>query len=141
MRHDLEERLARGLCGLPCACPEIERQAAISRINNVEINLLNLIICITNCCLLRFNPAHCITFFDVLVGPVDFRLGSVFAHFGYFNGGFGVQVTTTEPIDSKTEWQGQLIRRDDTTVYLSQKGRTIQIPRELVSKVYLDDNG
>ncbi len=56
-------------------------------------------------------------------------------------GGFGVQVTTTEPIDSKTAWQGQLIRRDDTTVYLSQKGRTIQIPRELVSKVYLDDNG
>jgi ribosome maturation factor RimP len=55
-------------------------------------------------------------------------------------GGFAVQVTTTEPIDSKTEWQGQLIRRDDTTVYLSQKGRTVQIPRELVSKVYLDDN-
>ena len=56
-------------------------------------------------------------------------------------GGFAVQVTTNQPLDSKTEWQGQLIRRDDTTIYLSQKGRTIQIPRELVSKVSLDDNG
>jgi ribosome maturation factor RimP len=54
--------------------------------------------------------------------------------------GFAVQVTTHQPIDSKTEWQGQLIRRDETTIYLSQKGRTIQIPRELVSKVYLHDN-
>jgi ribosome maturation factor RimP len=56
-------------------------------------------------------------------------------------GGFAVQVTTNQPLDSKTEWQGQLIRRDDTTIYLSQKGRTIQILRELVSKVSLDDNG
>jgi ribosome maturation factor RimP len=56
-------------------------------------------------------------------------------------GGFAVQVTTNQPLDSKTEWQGQLIRRDDTKIYLSQKGRTIEIPRELVSKVYLDDNG
>jgi ribosome maturation factor RimP len=55
--------------------------------------------------------------------------------------GFAVQVTTNQPLDSKTEWQGQLIRRDDTKIYLSQKGRTIEIPRELVSKVYLDDNG
>jgi ribosome maturation factor RimP len=55
-------------------------------------------------------------------------------------GGFAVQVTTNQPLDSKTEWQGQLIRRDDTKIYLSQKGRTIEIPRELVSKVYLDDN-
>jgi ribosome maturation factor RimP len=55
-------------------------------------------------------------------------------------GGFAVQVTTHQPIDSKTEWQGQLIRRDDTKIYLSQKGRTVEIPRELVSKVSLDDN-
>jgi ribosome maturation factor RimP len=55
--------------------------------------------------------------------------------------GFAVQVTTNQPLDSKTEWQGQLIRRDDTKIYLSQKGRTIEIPRELVSQVYLDDNG
>jgi ribosome maturation factor RimP len=57
--------------------------------------------------------------------------------------GFAVQITTDRPLndkDNKTEWQGQLVRRDETTIYLSQKGRTIQIPRELVSKVSLDDN-
>ena len=54
--------------------------------------------------------------------------------------GFVVQVTTHQPLDSKTEWQGQLIRRDETKIYLSQKGRTVEIPRELVSKVSLDDN-
>jgi ribosome maturation factor RimP len=54
-------------------------------------------------------------------------------------GGFAVEVTTNQPLDGKTEWQGQLIRRDDTKIYLSQKGRTIEIPRELVNKVYLDD--
>jgi len=53
--------------------------------------------------------------------------------------GFAVRVTTDQPVAGKTEWQGQLIRRDDTTIYLSQKGRTIEIARELVSRVYLDD--
>ena len=52
---------------------------------------------------------------------------------------FAVQVTTLQPVDKKTEWQGQLIRRDDTKIYLSLKGRTVEIPRELVSKVSLDD--
>jgi ribosome maturation factor RimP len=53
--------------------------------------------------------------------------------------GFAVCVTATEPIDNKTEWKGQLVRRDDTKVYLSQKGRTIELPRASVSRVYLDD--
>lgn len=53
--------------------------------------------------------------------------------------GFAVQVKAHQPSDNKTEWQGQLIRRDDTKIYLSQKGRTIEIPRAVVSKVYLDD--
>jgi ribosome maturation factor RimP len=53
--------------------------------------------------------------------------------------GFAVQVTTTQASDKKSELKGQLIRRDDTTIYLNQKGRTIEIPRELVSKVSLDD--
>jgi ribosome maturation factor RimP len=56
-------------------------------------------------------------------------------------GGFAVQVTTTELVDNKTEWQGQLIRRDETAIYLSQKGRTVTIPRAVVGKVSLDDNG
>jgi ribosome maturation factor RimP len=55
--------------------------------------------------------------------------------------GFAVQVTTNESLDSKTEWQGNLIRRDETKIYLSQKGRTIEILRELVIKVSLDDLG
>jgi ribosome maturation factor RimP len=53
--------------------------------------------------------------------------------------GFAVRVTTDLPVDGKTEWQGQLIRRDETKIYLSQKGRTVEILRESVSKVYLDD--
>jgi ribosome maturation factor RimP len=55
-------------------------------------------------------------------------------------GGFGVSITATAPVNGKTEWQGQLIRRDDTNIYLSQKGRTIEIPRAAVAKVSLDDN-
>lgn len=55
-------------------------------------------------------------------------------------GGFGVSITANAPVNGKTEWQGQLIRRDDTTIYLSQKGRTIEIPRVAVAKVSLDDN-
>jgi ribosome maturation factor RimP len=53
--------------------------------------------------------------------------------------GFAVRVTATAPISGKTEWQGNLVRRNDTTVYLSQKGRSIEIPRELIDKVSLDD--
>jgi ribosome maturation factor RimP len=53
--------------------------------------------------------------------------------------GFAVRVTATEPISGKTEWHGNLVRRDDTAVYLSQKGRSIEIPLSLVDKVSLDD--
>jgi ribosome maturation factor RimP len=53
--------------------------------------------------------------------------------------GFAIQVTTKEPFDGKTEWQGLLIRRDETALYLNQKGRPISIPSELVSKVFLDE--
>jgi ribosome maturation factor RimP len=59
-------------------------------------------------------------------------------------GGFPVQVTAKDSSaanDLKTQWQGNLIRRDETTIYLNKKGRTIEIPRELVAKVILDDLG
>jgi ribosome maturation factor RimP len=59
-------------------------------------------------------------------------------------GGFPVQVTAKESSDAndaKTQWQGNLIRRDETTIYLNKKGRTIEISRELVAKVVLDDLG
>jgi ribosome maturation factor RimP len=53
--------------------------------------------------------------------------------------GFSVIVRTSEPYEGHTEWRGQLIRRDETGVYLNQKGRAIAIPVELVSRVQLDD--
>jgi len=53
--------------------------------------------------------------------------------------GFPVMVFTSEPFAGQTQWLGQLIRRDETAVYLSQKGRPIAIPRNLVTKVHLDE--
>lgn len=55
-------------------------------------------------------------------------------------GGFAVRVNTDGSTDGKTELQGQLIRRDAAKIYLSQKGRVVEIPRESVTKVCLDDN-
>jgi ribosome maturation factor RimP len=53
--------------------------------------------------------------------------------------GFAVQVTAKDSADGKPQWQGSLVRRDETTIYLNKKGRMIEIPRELVEKVSLDD--
>jgi len=53
--------------------------------------------------------------------------------------GFAVIVTTSPPYDGQQEWTGQLIRRDESTLYLNQKGRAIAIPRPLVSKVQLNE--
>jgi ribosome maturation factor RimP len=53
--------------------------------------------------------------------------------------GFPVEVTTTEPHNGHTVWTGQLVRRDDESIYLSRKGRSITIPRHLVSQVQLID--
>ncbi len=53
--------------------------------------------------------------------------------------GFSVLVKTSEPYEGHTEWRGKLTRRDDTAVYLNQKGRTIAIPRQLVIRVQLED--
>ena len=55
--------------------------------------------------------------------------------------GFPVTVTTTTAYKGHTVWSGQLIRRDETAVHLSQKGRAIAIPRDLIQGVQLDDNG
>jgi len=53
--------------------------------------------------------------------------------------GFAVIVSTSQPYDGQQELIGQLIRRDETTVYLNQKGRVIQIPRTLITRVLLDE--
>jgi ribosome maturation factor RimP len=55
--------------------------------------------------------------------------------------GFPVLVRTQEPYQGKSEWQGNLIKRDETAVYLNQKGRAIAIPRHLISRVQLDETG
>ncbi|NJL10523.1 MAG: ribosome maturation factor RimP [Calothrix sp. SM1_7_51] len=51
--------------------------------------------------------------------------------------GFPVSVTTNEPYDGQNEWKGQLIRRDETKLYLNRKGRIVEIPRALVAKVQI----
>lgn len=53
--------------------------------------------------------------------------------------GFPVIVFTHQPHKGQTERVGQLIRRDATSVYLSQKGRAIAIPREQIVQVQLDE--
>lgn len=53
--------------------------------------------------------------------------------------GFAVILTTSEPYEGNKQWRGNLIGRDDTGIYLNQKGRAITIPRELVTRVQLDD--
>ena len=53
--------------------------------------------------------------------------------------GFAVIVSTSEPYEGQKEWHGQLIQRDETAVYLNQKGRTIAIPQPLITKVQLDE--
>lgn len=52
--------------------------------------------------------------------------------------GFPVKITTREPYEGQTEWQGLLLKRDETSIYLNLKGRSIELPRPLVSKVQLD---
>lgn len=53
--------------------------------------------------------------------------------------GFPIVVTTTEPYEGQTTWTGQLLRRDELAVYLSQKGRAVSIPRDLIQTVQLVD--
>ncbi|WP_066384660.1 MULTISPECIES: ribosome maturation factor RimP [unclassified Anabaena] len=53
--------------------------------------------------------------------------------------GFPVIVSTSPPHEGQQEWNGQLIRRDETKVYINQKGRVIEIPRSLITRVQLDE--
>jgi ribosome maturation factor RimP len=54
--------------------------------------------------------------------------------------GFPVIVFTSQPYDGQQEWIGQLIRRDEISVYLNQKGRVIEIPRTLITRVQLNES-
>lgn len=54
--------------------------------------------------------------------------------------GFAVVVTASQPYEGHQEWRGKLIRRDESALYLNQKGRAITIPRSAIAKVQLDDH-
>lgn len=53
--------------------------------------------------------------------------------------GFPMIVSTYPPYDGQQDWAGQLIRRDETKLYLNQKGRVIEIPRSQITRVQLDE--
>lgn len=55
--------------------------------------------------------------------------------------GFPLTVTTHTPYKNEKEWRGSLQGRDEKAIYISQKGKAIAIPLELVAKVQLDDQG
>lgn len=54
--------------------------------------------------------------------------------------GFPVIVKTYAPFKDKKEWQGNLQKRDDEAIYISQRGKSITIPRDLVARVQLDEH-
>jgi ribosome maturation factor RimP len=53
--------------------------------------------------------------------------------------GFMVEVRLAEPHRGKQIWVGQLVRRDEETVVLSQRGKAIALPRALVTAVELSN--
>lgn len=53
--------------------------------------------------------------------------------------GFSVTVNTSEPYKGKNQWIGQLINRDQTSIYINQKGRKVTIPRSLIMTVELQE--
>ncbi|BAY91661.1 MULTISPECIES: ribosome maturation factor RimP [unclassified Tolypothrix] len=53
--------------------------------------------------------------------------------------GFPIIVSTSPPYEGQQEWTGQLIRRDEQTIFLNQKGRVVEVPRALITKVQLDE--
>lgn len=53
--------------------------------------------------------------------------------------GFSVLVTASEPWNGQREWLGNLVGRDEEFIHLSQRGRILKLPREIVQRVQLDD--
>lgn len=52
--------------------------------------------------------------------------------------GFPVTVETNEPHKGETHWCGNLMKRDESSVFLSLKGRTVKIPNDIINTVQLD---
>lgn len=53
--------------------------------------------------------------------------------------GFPIIISTSPAYEGQQDWAGQLVRRDDTKICLNQKGRVVEIPRDQVTKVQLDE--
>jgi ribosome maturation factor RimP len=53
--------------------------------------------------------------------------------------GFMVEAELADAYKNKTTWIGQLMSRDEASITLSQKGRPVKIPRDLVSAVRLSN--
>lgn len=53
--------------------------------------------------------------------------------------GFMVEVRLSEPHRGKQTWIGQLVRRDEVSLTLSQKGKAISLPRDLIQEVHLSN--
>ncbi|MBD0267697.1 ribosome maturation factor RimP [Pseudanabaena sp. FACHB-2040] len=53
--------------------------------------------------------------------------------------GFMVEVNLTEPHKGKQTWVGQLLQRSETAILISQKGKTISLPRDLITSVQLSN--
>ena len=53
--------------------------------------------------------------------------------------GFSVTVTTTEAYKGQSSWSGRLALRDDNTVNINVRGRTVKIPRDIVTAVVLSE--
>ena len=53
--------------------------------------------------------------------------------------GFPIKVLTSPPHQGHSELNGKLVRRDEKSVYLNQKGRVIEIPRSKITYVQLDE--
>ncbi|UZQ53406.1 ribosome maturation factor RimP [Trichothermofontia sichuanensis B231] len=51
--------------------------------------------------------------------------------------GFPIQIVVDPAHEGRSHWQGRLIRRDETAVYLNQRGRTLAIPRDRIRLVQL----
>ena len=54
--------------------------------------------------------------------------------------GFSIIDKTSEPYKGHSQQRGKLVSRDENAVYLSQKGRQLAIPRELITEVLFDES-
>ncbi|HEY9844590.1 MAG TPA: ribosome maturation factor RimP [Candidatus Caenarcaniphilales bacterium] len=53
--------------------------------------------------------------------------------------GFTITVHTCEADESQKQRSGQLLGRDETSLYLNQKGRKVKIPRDSITQVQLNE--